>query len=141
LALEVPSKRPELAIKKNAKPLEWCDFGGVVLLKCKIDPFFPSQNAVCHTISAYSRGQHSLPRELKKTTSSQHWSVSGYHKPPRATGHLSPPVLMLNQNKTGCNNLQGRGTVGQVVRDVPGALGPTGTKGSKEEDNQDNASA
>jgi len=30
--------------------------------------------------------------------------------------------------------------VGQVVQDVPGALGPTGTKGSRAADNQDNSS-
>jgi len=38
--------------------LEGCDFGGVVLLKCKINPFFPPQNAVFHTFSAYPRGRH-----------------------------------------------------------------------------------
>jgi len=45
------------------------------------------------------------------------------------------------ENRTGCNNLQGCVTVGQVVQDLPGVLGPTGTKGSKAADNQDNASA
>jgi len=34
--------------------------------------------------------------------------------------------------------MQGCGSVGQVVQDVPGALGPTGTKESKAADNQDN---